>query len=123
MSKIYQNISNNPSQTQKYGDLHYEKINKKLSKCKPAMELLFLSGFEKSNNNKRLIWRNTQNNMTILKHIHNKLISISDNGNTSVIAQQPAVESAPTQVLHGAFNSSLINARSQINNSTIIVTW
>ena len=86
LSKICQNLINNPTQTQKYGHLNFDKINKKLSKCKPAMDLLYLSGFIKSNNNRRFIWQNTQNNMTMLKHIQNALKSINTNNNNNDIA-------------------------------------
>ena len=71
--KISTNIINNPTQTNKYGDLHLQKITQKLSKCNPIVDLLFMSGFQKSENNKRLIWINTANNMNILKHVHNTL--------------------------------------------------
>ena len=71
--KILSKIINNPTQTQKYGDLHLQKISQKLSHCKPGMRLLLLSGFKKSQNNKRLIWANTDENMKLLKHIHTKL--------------------------------------------------
>ena len=93
--KIYQNIINNPSETEKYGDLNFKKISKRLSKCKPALDLLLLSGFEKSSNNRRLIWKNTQNNILILKHMNNSLKSINNSkmSNTEIhtreSSQQP----------------------------------
>ena len=76
MIKILGNIINNPTQTQSYGDLNFKKLNVKLSKCKPALGLLVLCGFSKSQNNRRLIWRNTKNNIKILKHIHDTLITM-----------------------------------------------
>ena len=76
--KIFGNIINNPSQTQKYGNLHSNKIMNKLTKCKPGLRLLLLSGFEATENNKRLIWMNTNNNMLKLKNIQNTLKSMID---------------------------------------------
>ena len=73
--KIFKNIRNNPGQSEKYGNLKFDKINEKLSTCKPALDLLFLSGFEKSENNKRLIWINTNNNMNMMQNIQNELQS------------------------------------------------
>ena len=74
--KIFANITNNPSNTQKYGNLHLNKITNKLSTCQPVFKLLLLSGFEAKENNKRLIWTNTNENMIILKHIQNTLKSM-----------------------------------------------
>ena len=87
--KIFKNIRNNPGQTEKYGNLKFDKINKKLSSCKPALDLLFLSGFEKTKNNKRLIWMNTNNNMIMIQHIQHELQSntIGDNNMSSLTVQ------------------------------------
>ena len=74
--KICRNIINNPSQTEKYGDLHLRKINNKLDKCKPALNLLYIAGFKKSNNNTRLRWINTNNNMKSLINIYQTLQSL-----------------------------------------------
>ena len=75
--KIYKNIINNPNQIKKYGDLHFGKISKKLSKCEPALDLLLLSGFRKSNNDTRLIWTDgDNNNIVLLNHIQTKLKSM-----------------------------------------------
>ena len=74
--KIFGNIQNNPSQIEKYGDLHARKINDKLNKCKPALNLLYIAGFKKSNDSTRLIWTNNNNNMESLKYIHQTLQSI-----------------------------------------------
>ena len=112
--KICNNIANNPTQIGKYGDLHFEKINKKLSKCKPAMDLLFLSGFTKSNNSKRLVWTNTQNNIMILEHIQNALKSINDNNNDTISATTSTAKTVSTQVLHFTLNQSAMDAQSQI---------
>ena len=76
--KIFENIINHPTQTEKYGNLNLIKITNKLSGCKPAMKLLLLSGFEAKENNKRLIWTNTANNMMILKHLQNTLESMTE---------------------------------------------
>ena len=77
LKKVLGKIINNPTQIHKYGDLHFEKISKKLSKCKPGLNVLYLAGFKKSQNNTRLLWMNTNNNMTILKHIHDTLITMN----------------------------------------------
>ena len=76
--KIITNIINHPSQTQKYSNLNSNRIKQKLTKCQPALKLLWLCGFEKSDNNKRLIWTNTNNNMLILRHTKIKLSSMSN---------------------------------------------
>ena len=76
MLKIFRNIIKNPSQIAKYGDLHAHRINDKLNKCKPALNLLYIAGFKKTNNNTRLIWTNTNNNIETLKYIHQTLQSI-----------------------------------------------
>ena len=67
---------NNPSQIAKYGNLNTHRINDKLNKCKPALNLLHIAGFRKSNDNTRLIWPNTNNNVQSLKYIHQSLQSI-----------------------------------------------
>ena len=80
--KIVENLINRPTEIHKYGDLSYKKIKQKLSKCKPGLDLLYLSGFQKSGNDKRLIWKNTNNNVKMLKHIQHELKSIfQDNNN------------------------------------------
>lgn len=81
---MLKNIVNNPSQTQKFGNLNYDKINKKLLSCKPALQLLFISEFKKSvsdNNQTRLIWNNTTENMTILYSIQ-QILSFDKNFTT-----------------------------------------
>ena len=54
LTKIFGKIINNPTQIQKYGDLHLQKMTAKLSNCKPCLDLLILSGFSKSKSNTRL---------------------------------------------------------------------
>ena len=92
--KIYKNLSNNPNEIEKYGDLNFYKIDQKLSSCKPAMDLLFLSGFTKSQNNNRLIWTNTNNNIMMVNHIQNALQSSSSNYNNN---NNKASSAAPQQ--------------------------
>ena len=77
LSKIYGNIINNPTQTSKYGNLNLAKINEKLSTCKPALKLLYLSGFEKSKDNTRLIWKNANDNMNILHFIYHHAVTFT----------------------------------------------
>ena len=74
--KIYTNLINNPNQTQKYGDLNVNKMAKKLSKCKPAIQLLAISGFEINETETRCIWKNTTKNVTLIKHIKSILSMI-----------------------------------------------
>ena len=82
--KISKNILDNPTQISKYGNLNFEKINKKLSNCKPALDLLFIAGFviKTSDNEKRLIWSDTEEHMTILHYIHEILNFNDDQMNT-----------------------------------------
>ena len=92
--KIYTNIINNPTKTQKYGDLSIKKIGKKLSKCDPALKLLLLVGFEMSENKTRLIWQNTENNLGVLTLVRDTLSSMVDTSpNTSASAynQTPTI--------------------------------
>ena len=85
MLKICENIINNLSQIERYGNLHAHarKINEKLNKCKPALNLLYIAGFEKSNNNTQLIWMNTNNNIQSLINIHQTLQSIMNTETTT----------------------------------------
>ena len=56
-TKILTNIINNPSETEKYGDLNYDKIAKKFQQCPVMIQLCILSGFKivnNENNQKRL---------------------------------------------------------------------
>ena len=73
---VCRNLINNPSQTQKYGNLNAKRIQSKLSQCKPAINLLFIAGFRKSNNSTRLIWTNTNNNARALQNVYDKLKAI-----------------------------------------------
>ena len=86
---------NNPTQIQKYGDLHFGKISQKLSKCKPALGLLLSSGFEKSNNDTRLIWTDANNNIILLNHIQTELKSMIVNNKAHV----PSIQSIQTESL------------------------
>ena len=64
--KIFTNILNNPSEIGKYGNLNFNKINKKLSIAmyKPVLQSLFIAGSNEytSDNIPRLIWMNTSSN-------------------------------------------------------------
>ena len=113
--KIYTKIINNPTQTQKYGDISLKKISQKLADCQPLFKLLLISGFELSEKKTRLIWRNTNDNMTMLKHIKNTLSAMIDitqtsqanttnatNNNTHIIHINDAKQASaplPSQVL------------------------
>ena len=74
--KIFQNIINNPSQTQKYGNLHAEKIHQRLKTCEPAYALLFIAGFKYSANKSRLIWSNNNNNVKAMSKAYDALQSM-----------------------------------------------
>ena len=74
---VCRNLINNPSQAQKYGNLNAKRIQSKLSKCKPAFNLLFIAGFSKSNDNTRLIWTNTNNNARALQNLYQRLKAIN----------------------------------------------
>ena len=74
--KIFSNIIKNPNQVGKYGNLNAKIMKKKLSLCDPAGDLLLFSGFELSNDNTRLIWKSTDQNMMIMKYIYNTLASM-----------------------------------------------
>ena len=70
--KIFNNIISNPSDIAKYGDLNFEKIKANLSKCLPALKLLFIAGFivkDNENEEKRLIWINTKENIKQMRNI------------------------------------------------------
>ena len=86
VSKICRNILGNPSQIQKYGNLNAERIKAKLSKCRPALNVLFIIGFKKSNDCTRFIWTNNEENSKALHDAHNKLQSFK-----SVPAKQEAL--------------------------------
>ena len=127
--KILSKIINNPTQTQKYGDLNLQKISQKVSNCQPIIKLLLLSGFEKSQNNKRLTWSNTNNNMIALKHIHTKLselvttatksATLQPNGNNpqSNNLQQTifdAIMSTPPANIQNTYSASNISAQPKV---------
>ena len=72
VAKICEKIISNPSQTSKYGNLNWKRINNKISHSKIALELLFVAGFhiEIIDGKKRLIWNNTHENMKRIQSIH-----------------------------------------------------
>ena len=82
LMKIFTKIINNPTQTQKYGNLHSLKMMQKFAKCKPAGDLLLLSGFTPSNDKKRLIWTYNTNNMMKLQYIHATLSTMIDSSSS-----------------------------------------
>lgn len=59
----------NPSELDKYGTLNFIKVAKRLTNCTPALELFFIVGFDFRyiDNQQKLIWNNTENNMRIIK--------------------------------------------------------
>eukprot|EP01084_Bolivina_argentea_P114578 203947_1 len=71
VSKILFNIINNPSQIEKYGNLNFERIKKKLNCCPPALRILFCVGFEESNNGNRLVWTYSKYTYQQLEIIYN----------------------------------------------------
>ena len=86
-------------------------MTEKLSKCKPAQQLLLFSGFHLSNNKKRLIWSNTKENMTVIKYIHNALNSIINPASTINTYQHK-------QQIHLIFDQMQQNATESSNNAT-----
>ena len=76
--KICENIMNSPSIIEKYGNLNSAKIHSKLSRCKPALDLLLIVGFKLSNNNQRLIWSNTWTNRALITNLHDRLQMMED---------------------------------------------
>ena len=115
--KILSKIINNPTQTQKYGNLHTKKMMEKFAKCNPAGDLLLLSGFEFSNDKKRLIWKNTTNNMMKLKYIHTTLSTMIDSSLTTNTSPSIGHNNTDRSQNH-TMNSILQNALTQppINN-------
>lgn len=77
--KIFTNIINNP-QISKYGNLNYQKIKNKLSECKPALQLLFISGFVIKD--ERLIWTNNDEAMNKMQNMNTLLTMNQDQINT-----------------------------------------
>ena len=114
MLKIFANIIKYPTKTEKYGNLHAQKMKQKLSECKPAEDMLLYSGFTLSNDTTRLIWKNTNENIIVIKYIHDTLTSIinpTTASNTKHNQQQ-------TQLI---FNQMQINAtqtKKQIDSET-----
>ena len=70
--KICGNIISNPSEISKYGSLNWNKVNVKLANCKVCLNLLFIAGFDFKtiDNNERLIWNNTPENMKQIEDIY-----------------------------------------------------
>eukprot|EP01084_Bolivina_argentea_P020279 37728_1 len=71
--KIMKNILNNLSEIQKYGNLNFQKIEEKLSKCKPGLYLLFMIGFKITNNGQRLMFVSNNNSIKTLKNVYYSL--------------------------------------------------
>ena len=105
--KIFNNIINNPSKISKYGNLKFDKISKKLSMCQPALQLLFIAGFnvEDYNDKSRLIWRNTEENMNEMINIYSVLNMNDDQMNTFICL-----------INEGYTNEEAINAINLSNN-------
>ena len=70
--QICRNLIDNPSQIEKYGDLSANQIKSKLLSCRPALDLLFIAGFIEIiiDNDPRLLWSNTTENVRNLKSIY-----------------------------------------------------
>ena len=77
------NIIKHQQELNKYGELNYIKIRKKLSACPPAINLLFLVGFTKSKQETRLQWIHTNTNLQILTKVYKTLIAILNNNNNN----------------------------------------
>ena len=120
--KIVKNIINHPSKTQKYGDLKLRTIVQKLTKCEPALKLLFLCGFKKSENNKRLIWSDTNNNIMKLRHIKIKLSMMLNNSasiskvNTKEVSIRSGISQQTANVEGNQIQSLLTQQISHILN-------
>eukprot|EP01083_Nonionella_stella_P007112 20529_1 len=71
--KILDKLAANLSQSGKYGNLNFTKISAKLSRCKPALILLFHAGFKQSNDGKRLIWTHSDDAIQSLHSVCNAL--------------------------------------------------
>ena len=99
--KISEKIMNNPSMTAKYGNLNSSKIHNKLSKCKPALDLLFIVGFKRSNDNARLIWTKTKSNFELIANLNDSLKSMQ--GRKMITNNNMNIE------LHENFTTSLQN--------------
>lgn len=59
----------------KYGTLNLKRVRRVLSNCEPAFELLFIVGFTiaESDNQERIIWNHTSNNMILIKDVYSIL--------------------------------------------------
>ena len=86
---VFEKIINNPMEISKYGNLNYNKINNKLSNCKPGLKLLLLAGFTVKHLNQdddkpRLIFENTKENMIKMINICKILRMNEDSINTYI---------------------------------------
>eukprot|EP01083_Nonionella_stella_P055838 147208_1 len=73
LMKILGNLSNNLSESAKYGNLNFTEISVRLSRCKPAFALLLRAGFKQSNDEKRLIWTYDDDAIELLYDVYNAL--------------------------------------------------
>ena len=110
MLKVFNNIINNPTQLRKYGNLNFGKMKKRLSSCKPAFDLLILSGFKTSENDKKLIWTNTNNNMEMMKSIHDILVSMNITNSTQAQIIPPNTQQPQLNLTQMITNMLLNNA-------------
>eukprot|EP01084_Bolivina_argentea_P216579 367896_1 len=67
---ILTNLKKHSDNISKYGNLNYKKISHKLQNCTPALNLLFLSGFQPSNDQQRLIWIDNNHNSIWLNNVY-----------------------------------------------------
>ena len=95
--------------TEKYGNLHSTKIHNKLSKCKPGLDLLFLVGFQISNDNKRLIWTHTRSNFLSIANLCDSLQSMKGKELISNNPNSNTHENITTMFQNLAIQSSFAN--------------
>ena len=119
--KICSNIINNPTQTQKYGHLNLQKIVQKLSNCEPALKLLMLVGFEISENKTRLIWKNTEDNVTLLTVVKQTLSSIIET--TPIQSNNKTTSKYINNNDIGVHNTSLSLATSNLKSTHLNVRY
>ena len=113
--KIFSNLINHPIKRKKYRAFNNaKKINKKLSRCKPAQHILLLSGFTLSNDQTRLIWMNTNENMMVIKYIHNILSSMT---NPAQITNINNNHQQQAQLIFNQMQQNFINSRNNITNN------
>eukprot|EP01084_Bolivina_argentea_P030762 56945_1 len=73
LCKIFTNLLDNLTESEKYGNLNLRKIRGKLIKCKPAFQLLLAVGFKQSTNGERLIWQYNNDSLMLLKNAYTEL--------------------------------------------------